>query len=101
MDNERESIKARFGEDLRDFKENFSFNEKELNKFLEFVKNNDVEISDKQYQKDKNYIKTRLKAYVARDIWKNEGWFLILLEEDNQFQKALELFPEAEKITKL
>jgi hypothetical protein len=39
-----------------------------------------------------------LKAHIARFIWKYEGWYPVMLEIDEQFQKALELMPQAEKM---
>jgi len=42
-----------------------------------------------------------LKSYMARTLFGAEGQVLVRLEMDVQFQKALTLFPEAEKIAKL
>jgi hypothetical protein len=47
------------------------------------------------------YIRTRIKAQIARSLYANEGWYSVMRAEDNQFQKALTLFPEAEKIARL
>jgi len=43
----------------------------------------------------------RLKAQIARNFWKNEGWFSVLLTTDNQVSKALTLFNEAKDLAKL
>jgi hypothetical protein len=48
--------------------------------------------------KDHPYLKARIKGQIAKSIWGNEGLFSAIHPEDNQFQKALTLFPEAEKI---
>ncbi|CUS92431.1 hypothetical protein JGI6_01630, partial [Candidatus Kryptonium thompsonii] len=57
-----------------------------------------IKWDEEQYQKDMAYIKAILKAHIARFIWRNEGWYPIMLEVDEQFQKALELMPQAEKL---
>jgi hypothetical protein len=46
-------------------------------------------------------VRTRLKAQIAQMIFGFEGSIGILVGVDNQIQKALTLFPEAEKIAKL
>lgn len=100
MDSNREQIKSKY-EDLQSYKKNFSFSDNVLNEFLNFAESKDVSVDEEEFSKDEDYIKVRLKAYIARDLWKNEGWFYILLEEDNQFNKALNLFDEAMRIADL
>ena len=43
---------------------------------------------------------SRLKAYVAREHWKNNGWYFILLEEDDVFQEALKHIGEEDLLTR-
>ena len=38
---------------------------------------------------DKNILTTQLKAYIARNIWNDDGFFEILHTIDNNFQKAI------------
>jgi carboxyl-terminal processing protease len=73
------------------FNQQFSI-ESESKNFVKFSTKNKVEFNKKEYEKDKEYINQRLKAFIARDIWGNEGWYLIMLGVDNQFQKAISLF---------
>ena len=44
---------------------------------------------------------SRLKAQIARNFWKNEGWYSVLLTQDAQLNKALTLFNEAKDLAKL
>ncbi|HDZ58972.1 MAG TPA: S41 family peptidase, partial [Ignavibacteriales bacterium] len=53
------------------------------------------------FDKDKNYITARLKAQIARNYWKNEGWYVVLLKVDKQFMKAVTLFDEAKDLAHL
>jgi len=59
-----------------------------------------VEFKKDLYDKDLRFIKAFLKASIAKSLWGNEGSVRVMLMVDNQFQKAFELFPEAEKISK-
>ncbi|RJP62651.1 MAG: S41 family peptidase [Ignavibacteriales bacterium] len=101
MDNHGEALKNQFGNDIIAFKNKFNFTESELNEFVKYVSSKKVEYKKDDYEKDKDFIKAQLKAYVARDIWKNTGWYQTLLDIDNQFVKAIGRFSEAEKLSKL
>ena len=60
--------------------------------FIEFASANGVKYNKSDFSKDKKYIYQKLKAYIARDIWGNNGWYSVMLNIDNQFLKAISLF---------
>ncbi len=60
-------------------------------RFVSFAESQGVKYRSDQFEKDNNYIQTRLKAFIAREYWKNEGWFNVLLLNDEQFLKAINL----------
>ncbi|MDP4174723.1 MAG: S41 family peptidase [Bacteroidota bacterium] len=101
MDRHSSEIKRKYGNNLAEFVRNYQFPESDLNRFTSFAIDKKVAFIKKDYEKDKQFIKTQLKAYIARDIWKNEGWYQVLLGVDNQFMKAVKEFREAEKLAKL
>jgi carboxyl-terminal processing protease len=92
------SIQNEYHNDLLKFKKDFSISDQELNSFLEFAKSKEVTIEKTDLEKDGAYIRARLKAQIARNFWKNEGWFSILLEDDKQMMKAVELFGKAREL---
>lgn len=61
----------------------------------------DIKVDDASFEKDNTYIKARLKAYIGKNLWSNEGWYIVMLDVDPQIQKAMTLFPEAQKIAGL
>lgn len=73
------------------FKNDFHFNDSDLKSFINFAKENGVKYSASEFSKDKDYIRTRLKAHIARNYWNNNGWYSILLTMDDQFLKGEEL----------
>ena len=83
------------------FNKNFNINTSTLNNFLEFAKKLKVNFNSKEFNVDKNYIKARLKAQIARNFWKNKGWYTVLLNQDKQIQKSLSLFKEASDLAGL
>jgi len=100
LDKNNGTIKEKYP-DLKSFRENFLISDSFLKSFIDYAKSKDVEFSEKEFNEDKDYITARLKAQIARNYWKNEGWHSILIKTDEQMNKALTLFDEAKKIAEL
>lgn len=100
MDSHGEDLRAKY-KTLKDFKKEFKVDSKLEEAFKTFATSKNIKFNESQYKKDREYIVARLKAQIARDIWKNEGWYYVILEADNQFEKALTLFPKAQEMLKL
>jgi carboxyl-terminal processing protease len=94
-------ISTTYGNDLTKFVNEFQFSDEDINKFVSFAKAKDIAFNETEYQKDKDYIITRLKAQLARNFWKNEGWYSVMLTTDNQIEKSFSLFDEAKEIANL
>lgn len=101
LDSHGKDIKEKYGTDLAKFKNSFSISEKDLNSFIDFAKTKKVEFKKDDFAKDKDYIVARMKAQIARNYWKNEGWYTLLLNVDTQLTKAVTLFDEAKSLAKL
>ncbi len=84
--------------DFIKFKNEFHFTNSDIKSFINFAKENGVKYSSEGFNKDKNYIKTRLKAHIARNYWNNNGWYSILLMMDNQFLQGEKLLKENYKL---
>ncbi|MEI7812286.1 MAG: S41 family peptidase [Ignavibacteria bacterium] len=98
MDINGDVVKRKFADHPDDFNNKFNLSKKEIHDFIKFATNKKVNPGRNDLKKDKDYIRMQLKAYIARDIWKSEGWYKTLLEIDNQFQQAVKEFSKAEKI---
>jgi carboxyl-terminal processing protease len=94
-------LTSAYGTDLSKFVNEFELSETELQKFISFAASKEVEFIDEDYKNDKDYIATRLKAQLARNYWKNDGWYTVMLTTDNQIEKAMSLFDEAKQIADL
>ncbi|MFN3873324.1 MAG: S41 family peptidase [Ignavibacterium sp.] len=101
LDTNTKDIKNKYGENLNKFRKEFSISEEMLNSFINYAKSKKVEFVKSDFDKDKDYISARLKAQIARNFWKNDGWYSVLLEGDSQFNKALKLFNEAKYLANL
>jgi carboxyl-terminal processing protease len=98
LDGHSKVIQSEFGNDLAKFRNEFVLNESDLQDFLTFAKEKEIKIDEKDLAKDKDYILSRLKAQIARNFWKNEGWFSVLLQGDTQYLKAMTLFDKAKQL---
>ena len=94
-------LNSTYGSDLLRFVKEFEFSKGDLEKFIKFAESKSVKFNENDYKVDKKYIESRLKAQIARNYWKNEGWYSVMLTVDNQIEKALTLFDEAKEIANL
>jgi len=101
LDDRKNLIKKNYQGNLIKFRNKFNFSKQDVNSFIKFAETKKVKFIKDDFQKDKKYIVNRLKAYVAREFWKNKGWYFILLENDKVFGKAKTLFTEVEKLANL
>lgn len=101
IDSQGKELNARFRKDLKNFKDEFYLSENDIKDFIDFAEAKDVKFIQSEYEKDKQYILARLKAQIARNYWKNEGWYSVLIPVDTQVEKALNLFNEAKEIAGL
>ncbi len=101
LDGKGLSIRSEYAKNWKQFRASFSVSDPMLADFRAFLQKSDVKIDQKEFDKDLSYIKARLKATFARSFWGNDGWYPTMLQVDAQYQKALGLFPEAERIAEL
>ncbi len=62
-----------------------------LNEFVQYAEQNEVARDTEGLQTSRELIHTQLKAYIARNIIGEEGYFPIISRIDNTLQKAIEL----------
>jgi carboxyl-terminal processing protease len=94
-------IRSEYSKNWKKFRDSFVISDDILTGFRTYLQSHETKIDEKEFEKDVLFVKTRLKATFARNFWGNEGWYPLMLQVDAQYQKALSLFPEAEKIAKL
>jgi carboxyl-terminal processing protease len=94
------SVRKKYLDNIDGFDKDFNFTNKQLADFSHFAQKLNIKYDEKGFQIDKESIRLRLKAFVARDLFKNDGWYLTLLKDDRQFQKAKSHFDEAEQMIK-
>jgi carboxyl-terminal processing protease len=98
MDKNSREIKATYSDNLKKFTSDFNLSDNAMNDFINFAVSLKIKFDQSTYIRDKELIRLRLKAFVARDLFKDLGWYSVLLMQDRQFNKALSLFEEADEM---
>ena len=71
------------------FNKSFEITESIFNEFINYSESFGLNSEFIDLKKSSKAIKTRLKAHVAKQLWKNEGFYQVIQILDKTFQKAL------------
>ncbi|MBL0105582.1 MAG: S41 family peptidase [Bacteroidetes bacterium] len=74
-----------------DFNKSFLVNDNVLNQFVAYAAKNEVTADPAGLDTSRVIITTQLKALIARQIWKNDGFYPVIHSIDKTLQKAVEL----------
>jgi carboxyl-terminal processing protease len=96
----KDNLKASYPDYIK-FRDNFQVSQSMLDDFKNLASSKNVTFDQEQWSRDLDFISTTIKSIIARDIWGNNGSMAVFLSTDIQFEKALELLPEAEKLAHL
>ena len=58
---------------------------------MNYAKNNDIEIDSTELEKSKNFIKTVLKASIARYLYGISGYYYNIYDVDYELKNAIEI----------
>ncbi|XOV92092.1 MAG: S41 family peptidase [Bacteroidota bacterium] len=82
------------------FKNDFEVSDKMLDDLIALSKQNGVKADTRGFEKSKHLIQVYIKAFIARSVWDNEGFYPIFNEQDEIFQKAVTLVGQADDLLK-
>ena len=95
------ALRGKYEKNYENYKLNYTISNALMADFRKLIETKNIKIDEKEYSKDIDFMKAYLKAQIAQMIFGLEGWIGVMVGVDNQIQKALTLFPEAEKIANL
>jgi len=84
-----------WADDYEFFYRHYQPAKKELDKLKNVAKLKAIKFTNTDFEKDTAYLKNRLKAEIVRQMWGMNRFYQVILDHDNQYQEALQLFPEA------
>ncbi len=76
----------------------FEVSDAMLNELVKMAEKAGIEYTQEDINESKEILKNRIKAWVARSAYGKNGYFPIINEDNEVFQRAMELFDEAEKL---
>ncbi|TAL68653.1 MAG: S41 family peptidase [Bacteroidetes bacterium] len=94
-------IKNKYQINYLDFVRNFEVNGELINEFKKLAESKDIKWDEDLYKQDQDFVKISIKGNIARIIWNTDRSAQIFAALDNQLAKAIELFPDAMKISRL
>lgn len=95
-DHQKELQKMSFAQ----FKKSFQVTDKMLQDLVKLANRSDVKYNEAEFNRSKALISNNLKAFIARSVYGNTGFFPVLHEADEEFQAALKAFGRAQKLAK-
>lgn len=94
-------IKKQYGGDFVKFLRNWNLTEDQYKQLRKMAEAQEIKWNDKDFEIDKDFMNAEIKANIASIQWGPNERSQVFSTIDRQVQKALTLFPEAEKIAKL
>jgi carboxyl-terminal processing protease len=88
------------GEELEEmgrdtFIKHFQVTDDMLREVVNAGESNKVKFNAAQFDRSQTLIKTYVKAFIGRRAWDNAGFYPVINQQNNIYQKALELFDQA------
>ena len=72
----------------RNYKERFVFTDQMFRDFVAYARARGVEPNDHDLAESEEVLKIRIKAYIARNIWGNDGYYAVIADDDNVLKRA-------------
>ncbi len=76
---------------MDDFVKNYSVPESLYQNFISIARGKKMDVKDEDLAKLEPEVKTFLKAYIAHQLWKNDGFYSVINSIDNTFLKTIEI----------
>ncbi|MBO6057984.1 MAG: S41 family peptidase [Bacteroidales bacterium] len=86
----RESILKSYPE-FEKFNKKFKVSDEMMEKFKEVAEQKGVKWDDEQFERSEEWIKLRIKAIIAQDVWNIDKFYQVVMKEDKMIEKAVEI----------
>ncbi|MCX2742063.1 S41 family peptidase [Pontibacter anaerobius] len=80
------------------YKKTFEVTDKMLQDVVQMAKISGVEYNEAQFKRSQNLLRNHLKAFIARSVYGNDGFFPVLHQSDDEFQQGLKHFSRAQSM---
>ena len=83
---------------LKEYKSNFQVTEEMMLNLLKLAENSEVKFKEPEYARSKDYIKLNVKAYIARSLYGNKGFYDVINDGDEIYEQAVKQWAKAKSI---
>ncbi|AKD02967.1 peptidase S41 [Pontibacter korlensis] len=80
------------------FNKNFTVTDRMLQEVVQTASASGVEYNEAEFKRSKSLLRNNLKAFIARSVYGNDGFFPVLHQSDEEFQQALKHFSRAQQM---
>ena len=101
MNEHGEEWRKQYQSEFPRFLSGFTVGSDAINLLRAMAEKRGVKWNDAQFATDERAIKTYIKAQIARSIWNINEKTMVDITADKQVQKAIQLFPEVQKLAKV
>ena len=100
VDNNRNELLKRYP-DAKTFKANYQLPPIVIRRLRQMAEEAEIEWNNQQFEASRSLILTRIKAYMARDLYSPSAFNLIMTKENEIFQAGLRIISDPEKYENL
>lgn len=86
---------------FEEYYENYEVSDAMLEQLIKVGEKNKVKFVEKDFSKSKSYIKTLIKARMARNIYDDNAFYQVINDINEVFQQGLQLFDEASRLASI
>lgn len=90
IDNERDKLKAKY-KSFEEFRQNFQVDDRTIDKLILAGEKEGIKKDEESLKVSGAIIKRQIKALIARDIYDTQTYYQIMIEEDKEIEKAMEI----------
>ncbi|WMJ72605.1 S41 family peptidase [Cytophagaceae bacterium ABcell3] len=84
--------------EFEDYLRDFVVTDEMLQDLVKMGKKVDIKYKEKEFKRSKEFMRTNVKAYIARSVWGNRGFYPVINKYDEVFQTAIKNMDKARKI---
>ena len=96
----RDKIHAKYP-DFSDYNKKFEVTDEMIDDFKMSAEARDVKWDEEQYLRSELWIKLRIKAMIAQDVWNIDKFYQVVMKEDKMIQRAVEILSSPKKYDKI
>jgi carboxyl-terminal processing protease len=80
------------------FNKSFDVTDNMLQDIIKLAKGNGIPYDEQQFMRSKEIIRNNTKAFIARSVYGNKGFYPVLHQADEEFQQGLKQFSSARRL---